>query len=94
MMPKQSLIGVMTLVTAGITAVIMAPPGNAADNEAAKVAADTVRSQGFPCTEAISAERDPKASKPDEEVWVLVCNDARYRVQFRGEMPAKIERLP
>jgi hypothetical protein len=93
-MPKQSLIGVMTLVAAGRVAVTMVPPGYAADNEAAKVAADTVRSQGFPCAEAISAERDAKASKPDEEVWVLVCSNARYRVQFRGDMPAKVERLP
>ena len=93
-MPKQSLIAVMTLVAAGIAAVITAPSGYAADNEAAKVTADTVRSRGFPCTDAISAERDPKASKPDEEVWVLVCSNARYRVEFRGETPAKIERLP
>ena len=70
-MSRQSLIGLMTLVAVGIVAVTLAPPGHAADNAAAKVAADTVRSQGFPCTEAISAGRDPKASKPDEEVWVF-----------------------
>ena len=89
LMSRKSLIGLMTVVAAGIVAVTMAPAGHTADNAAAKVAADTVRSRGFPCTEAISAERHP-----DEEVWVLVCSDARYRVQFKGDMPAKVERLP
>ncbi len=93
-MPKHSLIGSATLAAAAMIATIMAAPGYAADDEAAKVAADTVRSQGFSCTEAVSAERDAKASKPDEEAWVLVCANARYRVRFMGDMPAKVEPLP
>ena len=71
----------------------VAGAGGVADSEAARVTADAVRAQGFPCKEPVSAERDPTASKPDEEVWVLRCGDARYRVRLMGDMPAKIERL-
>jgi hypothetical protein len=67
--------------------------GNPADSEAAMVTADAVRGQGFPCAEPVSAQRDAAASRPDEPVWILVCRDARYRVRFMGDMPAKIERL-
>ena len=64
-----------------------------ADEDAAKVVADAVRAQGFSCLEPISAQRDPAASKPDETVWVLECQDARYQVQFKGDTKAEIERL-
>jgi hypothetical protein len=74
-------------------AVALAATSSLADTEAAKVTADEVRAQGFPCAEPVSAQRDPAASKPDEAVWILNCSDARYRVRLMGEMPAKVERL-
>lgn len=80
----MSVIAVATAVTAA---------GGVADSEAAGVIADAVRAQGLPCTEPVSAQRDPAMSKPDEPVWVLVCRDARYRVRLMADMPAKVERL-
>ena len=74
-------------------ATVVAAAADAADSEAARVAADTVRAHGFPCTEPVSAERESTAGKADEATWILVCSDARYRVRFMGEMPAKVERL-
>jgi hypothetical protein len=74
-------------------AALVAAAGGAADSEAAKVAADAVRAQGFPCAEPVSAEREPAADKPDETTWVLLCSDARYRVRFKGDTPAKVEHL-
>jgi len=71
----------------------LATASSRADSEAARVTADTVRAQGFPCLEPASAQRDPAASKPDEAVWILECQDARYEVRFKGDTPAKIERL-
>jgi hypothetical protein len=41
----------------------------------------------------VSAERDPAENKPDEPVWILACQDARYRVRLMGDMAAKVERL-
>jgi hypothetical protein len=82
--------GTIAAVTLAVTLVCAS---SLADNEAAKVTADKVRAQGFPCAEPVSAERDPAASKPDEEVWILECKDARYRVRLMQDMPAKVERL-
>jgi len=78
---------------AAALAVTLVSASSLADDEAAKVTADKVRAQGFPCAEPVSAQRDPAASKPDEEVWILECHDARYRVRLIQDMPAKIERL-
>jgi hypothetical protein len=64
-----------------------------AEDDAAKVVADAVRAQGFSCLEPISAQRDPAASNPDEAVWILECQDARYQVRFKGDTKAEIERL-
>jgi len=83
---------VATMVLLAV-ATVVAAAANPADSEAARVAADTVRAHGFPCTEPVSAGRDPTAGKADEATWLLVCSDARYRVRFMGEMPAKVERL-
>jgi hypothetical protein len=78
---------------AAALAVTLVSASSLADSEAAKVTADKVRAQGFPCAEPVSAQRDPAASKPDEEVWILECHDARYRVRLMQDMPAKVERL-
>jgi hypothetical protein len=74
-------------------AAVVTAAGEAADSPAAKEVADAVRAQGFTCTDAVSAERDPAESKPDEPVWILACSDARYRVRLMADMPAKIEPL-
>ena len=57
------------------------------------VVAVQVRKQGYPCSIALSAERDLSASKPGEAVWVLRCDNATYRVRLDSDMAAKIERI-
>lgn len=52
-----------------------------------------VRSQGHECTTPISAEAEPAQSSPDERVWILVCDNATYRVKLIPDMAADIERL-
>ena len=83
----------VTTTAAVAIAASVAAAGSVADSEGAEVAAVAVRAEGFPCAEPVSAQRDPAASKPDEAAWVLVCSDARYRVQFMGDMRPKVERL-
>jgi hypothetical protein len=78
---------------ASLVVAILAAASSRADDEAARVAADAVREQGFPCQEPASAERDAEASKPDEAVWILQCKDGRYEVRFKGDTKAEIERL-
>jgi hypothetical protein len=36
-----------------------------------------LRDQGYQCDQPKSAERDVQASKPDEEVWIVQCENAR-----------------
>jgi hypothetical protein len=40
-----------------------------------------------------SAIQDMQASKPDEDVWLLQCEDASYRVRLIADMAAKVERI-
>jgi hypothetical protein len=55
--------------------------------------ADQIRRQGFVCEQPQSATRDPEASKPDEAVWLLRCEDASYRVRLMPDMAAQVERV-
>jgi hypothetical protein len=52
-----------------------------------------LRDQGYDCVQPKSAERDVQASKPDEEVWIVQCENARYRMRLDPDMAAKVERL-
>jgi hypothetical protein len=57
----------------------------------AEIIAAQVRRQGFPCEEALSAERESHA--PNAAVWVLRCSNATYRVQLTPNMAARVERI-
>ena len=50
-----------------------------------------VRQQGYACNEPRKAERDIQASRPNEAVWTLVCENATYRVTLVPDMAARIE---
>ena len=58
-----------------------------------EVLADQVRSQGYPCDRALSAERDAGASRPDEQDWVLKCTNGSYRIRLIPDMAAKVEKI-
>ncbi|MCP4781304.1 MAG: hypothetical protein GY877_11365 [Hyphomicrobium sp.] len=59
----------------------------------AEIIAVQIRKQGYTCGKAEKAERDVKASKPDVPVWILTCDNARYRVHVLGNLADKVERL-
>ncbi|AHB48441.1 hypothetical protein W911_08605 [Hyphomicrobium nitrativorans NL23] len=66
----------------------------AADPAVSKdVIAVQLRKQGFECKNPESAEREKHDSKPDEAVWLLTCEGARYKVQLIPKMAAKVERI-
>ena len=58
-----------------------------------QIIADQVRDQGFSCDKALTAERDPTYSRPDEPAWILKCDNATYRVRLIPDMAADMERL-
>lgn len=55
------------------------------------IIADHIRQQGYKCDSPQSAKRDPDASRPDEEVWLVTCEDASYRVRLVPDLAAKVE---
>jgi hypothetical protein len=78
----------LTLAAAGAFAVAAAAQQTPKEDIAAQI-----RDQGYKCDDPQSAERDKKASRPDEAVWILTCEDATYRVRLDPDMAAKVERL-
>lgn len=58
-----------------------------------EIIAVQLRKQGFPCTNPESATRSVD-QKTDDQVWILKCEEARYRVMLVPKQAAKVERLP
>jgi hypothetical protein len=73
-----------------VVALALAVP-SAAQEKPAEIIAAHVRMQGYGCEKALEAQRDSKASAPNETVWTLRCNNAIYRVRLVPDMAAKVE---
>lgn len=71
-----------------------AMPASADDDSAATDVADQVRSQGYDCSEPVTAAKDEASSRPDVPVYVLTCANATYRVQVIPDQGAKITTVP
>jgi len=78
----------LTLAAAGAFAVTAVAQQAPKEDIAAQI-----RDQGYKCDDPQSAARDKTASRPDEAVWILTCEDASYRVRLDPDMAAKVERL-
>ena len=50
-----------------------------------------IRMQGYACKHAQSAEHLRQASRPNEAVWMLRCDNATYRVRLVPDMAATVE---
>jgi hypothetical protein len=57
------------------------------------IIAAQIRDQGYKCDSPQSADQDMQASKPDEAVWIIRCEDATYRVRLDPDMAAAVERI-
>jgi len=64
--------------------------GSMAQDSVTGIVADQVRSQGFPCDNAVSAERVEAESTPNETVYLLKCETATYRVVLIPDQAAKV----
>jgi hypothetical protein len=79
----------LALLGAGSIAVAAQAQGEDPKN----ILAAQLRDQGYDCDEPKSAERDVRASKPDEEVWIVQCEHSKYRMRLDPDMAAKVERI-
>ncbi len=82
-------LAILGLVGAGGKAIAAGPPGTDTQN----ILAAQLRDQGYACDQPQGAERDVQASTPNEAVWVVQCENAKYRMRLNPDMAAKVERL-
>ncbi|MBY0558985.1 hypothetical protein [Hyphomicrobium sp.] len=76
------------LFVVGVGATNASAAGPAASDLAAQV-----RTQGFACDKPQGAEKNDSASRPNEEVWILTCENGAYRMTVVPDMAAKIEKI-
>jgi hypothetical protein len=86
---RRVAFAILGLVGADGTAIAAGAPGADTQN----VLAAQLRDQGYACDQPQSAERDVQASTPDEAVWVVQCENAKYRMRLVPDMAAKVEQL-
>jgi hypothetical protein len=82
-----------SLVCIGLVASATLSTPCVAQEAPAEIIAAHVRRQGFACEHAIKAERDNRASKPNEAVWTLQCSNSAYLVRLIPDMAAIVERI-
>jgi hypothetical protein len=93
-MKTYSIPGACTLAVAAT----LAAPCHALAQDPKEVSKDIIavqiRKQGFQCTNPMSATREGDATKYDDAVWLLKCENAAYKVQLIPNMAAKVEQVP
>ena len=60
---------------------------------AATIVGTQLRAQGYRCDDPHKAERDPDASDPGNQAWVVVCDNAVYRVRLVPDQAAQVEKI-
>jgi len=65
----------------------------AAQDSAVAVIGDQVRSPGYACSNAISAERIEAESRPEEPVYLLKCEGATYKVRIVPDQAAEVTKV-
>jgi hypothetical protein len=95
MKSKLLILGAAVALVEGFTRASFDTRGGARAEEIppVEIVADQIRDQGFSCNKALTAQRDPEYSRPDEPVWILECDNAIYRVRLIPDMAAYVERL-
>jgi hypothetical protein len=81
----------MVLALVGARCMVFA--AEQAGEDPKNILAAQLRDQGYECDRPKNAERDVLASKPDEEVWIVQCENAKYRMRLDPDMAAKVERV-
>jgi hypothetical protein len=67
--------------------------GAVAQENPAEIIAAHIRTQGYPCDQPTGAQHELGLSRPNEQVWVLQCENASYRVRLVPDLAAQVERL-
>jgi len=82
-----------SFIAAGVLAsacIAFSSLGSMAQDDVTAIVADQVRSQGFPCDNASSAQRVEAESSPNMTVYLLKCDGATYRVVLVPDQAAQV----
>ena len=85
------MVGLRGRSTAGAVAVALLSTPVAAQEKPADIIAAQIRTQGYACEKALGAQRNRRASKPNETVWTLRCSNGTYRVTLVPDMAAHVK---
>jgi hypothetical protein len=58
-----------------------------------EIIAAQIRTQGYRCDDPVQAQHDAQLSRPNEQLWLLRCANATYRVRLVPDLAARVERL-
>src|SRR5262245_53155503 len=58
-----------------------------------EIIAAQIRTQGFRCDDPTFAEHERRFSKSNEQIWVLHCANATYRIRLVPDMAAHMQRI-
>lgn len=64
---------------------VAAPSAGAEKPTPLSIISDAVRDRGHACENPKGVRWQRKQSRPDEEVWIIECDNASYRVRFAGD---------
>lgn len=70
---------------------LLCAPGAAAQESPTDVVAAAVREKGYECDDPRGLEADPNDTAPDEEAWIIHCENGAYRVKFVGDRGADVQ---
>ena len=85
--------GFISLHVAVATLAALGYGGALAQEDPKNIIAAQLRAQGYACDHPTNVTRDFGASKPNETVWVIVCEHATYRAKLVPKMAAQVELL-
>lgn len=94
-----TVLGFAALVALGFSAIASAQtdtgddPNDPDNTVAANIVGTQLRAQGYRCDDPHKAERDPDDSDPGNQAWLVVCDNAVYRVRLVPDQAAQVEKI-
>lgn len=90
---KAGLISAVAVMATPASLSAQSDSSSSANNEAAAIVATQLRAQGYKCEDPHDGQHDKDASIPGEQVWIVTCDNATYRVRLVPDQAAKVEVL-
>jgi hypothetical protein len=90
---RSLIVHSVAVLGAAATALLGSALAAAAQEKPAEIIAAHIRTQGYECVKPLGAQRNRRASKPNEAAWTLRCSNAVYNVRLIPDMAAHVEKV-